>query len=235
MKERTQILNEVFIKNITNRLPYIHLKIAQTVDGRIAAPDGSSKWITDKEAREDVHKIRSLYDAILIGSKTASADNPSLTVRNGSGSNPLRIVLDSKLSIDPGSKLLTDNDSTNTLIVTGDYPSKSDISLIQNNHISIIRIPLNNNGYINLQKLLKHLWKMGICSILIEGGSEIYTSFIREKLFDKLTIYIAPIICGNGINSINNIGSERMSDSLQLKRVSYKTINNQIVMTGYRN
>ncbi len=235
LEDKTRVLNEVFIKNITQKSPYIHLKIAQTADGRIAAQDGSSKWITDDDARNEVHTLRSKYDAVLIGSKTAIIDNPLLTVRNGMTFSPLRIVLDSKLQIDSKSNLLSDKDSNNTLIVTGNSISEKEIKRVKNDNSLVIKIPLDKNGYINLNKLLNNLWLMNIRSILVEGGSEIFTSFIREKLFDKISIFIAPQICGNGINAINDIGTNKMSESMKLQNVSYQLINDQIVLTGYRN
>jgi len=231
---QTKILNEIYIKNMEKSLPFVHLKIAQTLDGKIATKSKDSKWITDHDARKDVHKLRSLYDSILIGVGTVEIDNPILTVRTENERSINRIVLDSRLSTPVTSLLLDDQNNNKTFIITGNKIDPKREKIFQEKDITIIKLALNQNDQISLKPLLEKLFSMGIKSILVEGGSKIFTSFIKEKLFDKISVYTAPIICGSGTNSVNDIGTEMMGDSVSLKCINLKTINNQFVLTGYR-
>jgi diaminohydroxyphosphoribosylaminopyrimidine deaminase/5-amino-6-(5-phosphoribosylamino)uracil reductase len=234
LEDESRKLNEVFIKNKTKSLPFVHLKIAQTLDGKIATESNNSQWITDEDARKDVHKLRSLYDSVLIGSGTVLIDDPLLTIRYGIDKPICRIILDSKLKTPLHSNLLQNDQKNETYIFTGNNVDQDQITPYIQENVKIVKISINDENQIDLNELLRKLYQLGICSVLVEGGSQIFTSFIHENLFDKLTVYISPKICGSGISSVNNLGTEIMDDSLQLKRTEIKEINNQIVFSGYR-
>lgn len=235
IKETTR-LNKVFIKNMLEKLPYIHLKIAQTIDGNIATANGHSKWITDKDAREDVHRLRSEYDAILIGSNTAEMDDPLLTVRTGK-KNPIhRIVLNSDLSLPLSLRMFKDlheNSSTICIDKNSEIDSMKKQRVLAQG-IGIIEINCSENGLIPIKALLEQLFRQGICSIIVEGGSSVYTSFIKENLFDEVTFYIAPRISGKGKLAIGQLDIMSMKDSINLINPQIRTINDQIVLTAFR-
>lgn len=228
--------NKVYFKNISTSLPYVHLKIAQTIDGKIATNTGHSKWITDDDARDNVQKLRSHYDAVLIGSNTTRLDNPSLTVRNGSRKSIHRIVLNTALNIPDTLKLLedqTDNPTTICVSENAEIDEKVKKSFLDKG-VSILETRCTPEGRIDLTILLKDLFARGIYSVLVEGGSSVFTSFIKESLFDEMTFYIAPRICGSGISSIGDLNTINMTDSLELKRPEFHTINGQIILNGHR-
>jgi diaminohydroxyphosphoribosylaminopyrimidine deaminase/5-amino-6-(5-phosphoribosylamino)uracil reductase len=185
LEKKTKILNEVFIKNQEVSLPFVHLKIAQTVDGKIATIDNDSKWITDEEARKDVHIIRSHYDSLLIGSGTVETDNPLLTVRYGIEKKVKRILLNRNLSVSPDSHIFTNQNTNSTCIFCREGLNAQLKEPFRKKGIEIAEIPTDNNGFLDLTIMLREIYRKGITSILVEGGSRIFTSFIKARLFDK--------------------------------------------------
>jgi diaminohydroxyphosphoribosylaminopyrimidine deaminase/5-amino-6-(5-phosphoribosylamino)uracil reductase len=227
-------LNEIYFKYIQTKIPFIHLKMAQTLDGKIATQSYDSRWITDEEAREEVHRMRHKYSGILVGLNTIKTDNPKLTARLGLSGIPFRIVLDTKLDIPLNSNILNDKFSDKTILfTTPNHNSKVKEQLIQKG-IKINVVNGNGTGMVNLHQVVDNLGKMGVTSILVEGGSKIFTHFIRDSLFDKMSVFIAPIIIGQGINVIGDLGTEKISNALKLEKVIFKHINKQIVVEGYR-
>ena len=224
-------LNEIFIKNQTQKLPFITIKTATTLDGKIATSTGNSKWITDEASRNEVQKLRNKYDAILTSSSTVIKDNPSLTCRLINGRNPIRIILDTNLSTSPNSNVYKD-DGTKVYIVVSKTTLNSKIKTYPSN-VEIIKCPLKN-GHIDLNEAVKILYKKGIMSILIEAGGQLNKAFIEEKLPDKLIQFIAPKILGDssGINFIHGFNRNSIQDCNNLKVVSTKVIKNDIMLIG---
>ena len=229
------ILNEVYFKYIQTKIPFIHLKMAQTLDGKIATQNYDSRWITDEKAREEVHRMRHKYSGILVGLNTIKTDNPKLTARLGLSGIPFRIVLDTKLAIPLNSNILNDEFSEKTILfTTPNHNSKVKEQLIQKG-IKINVVNGNGTGMVNLHEVVSDLGKMGVTSILVEGGSKIFTHFIKDSLFDKMSVFIAPIIIGQGIDAIGDLKTEKISNALKLEEVVFKQVNKQIVVEGYRN
>lgn len=234
LEDETYRLNEIFIKNKVEKKPFVHLKIAQTLDGRIATESGDSKWITDSDARKSVHKLRTRYDAILIGAGTALQDDPFLTVRHGYSKKIRRIVIDRYLKLPESLKIFEDQENNPTIVITGtDVSEQSYRSFIENN-IKVLKIKSDSDNRIDLPDMLLQLYSHGICSIMVEGGSRIFTSFISEGIYDKITTYIAPRLCGNGIPAIGKLDISKMKDSKKLMNPQIDLINGQIVLTAYR-
>jgi len=228
-------LNEVFNINQREERSFVHIKIAQTLDGRIATAGGDSKWITDEDARRDVHRFRALYDAVLVGAETVRKDNPKLNVRlRERGKDPRRIVLSRSLDFPEDREIFSDDDSLRTIIVTSPYASELKKKILRDKGLEVMESPLCEEGGIDLPVLLKEFYRKGICSILVEGGSGVYTSFLKAGAFDRLSVYTAPLICGSGINSIGNLQTALMGQSLRLKRSSIEVINDQTVVHGWR-
>lgn len=235
MAEEARRLNEVYFKYITTGLPFVTLKVAQTIDGRIAATDGSSRWVSERESRRYVHRLRSYNDAVMVGVNTVIADDPELTVRWAEGRNPVRIVLDSSLRIPLRSKLLNGRPRAKTIIATSSRADPSRVAQLQEKGVDIWSVPTNENGRLSLQALLKRAGQEEITSILVEGGSEVYSDFIRSSLADKMHIFIAPTILGSGLSSIQDLGIESLDDGLRLREVEVRRFGGDVLLTGYFN
>ncbi|MBN2009174.1 bifunctional diaminohydroxyphosphoribosylaminopyrimidine deaminase/5-amino-6-(5-phosphoribosylamino)uracil reductase RibD [candidate division KSB1 bacterium] len=224
-------LNHVFIKYISLGLPYVTMKIAQSLDGRIATESGHSKWITGTAARAQVHQIRCDNDAVLVGIGTVLADNPRLTIRHLAGKQPRRIVLDSQLQTPLNSNLLTDAHASQTIIATT-RPNSIALSKIQKMGITIWRMEADDFGGVALAPLLHRLAEERISTLLVEGGASIFTSFLRERLVDRLVIMMAPKIIGRGTDAIGSLHIEKVDKSYQLKHVNVRKLCEDIVVEG---
>ncbi len=187
LENECKALNEIFIKNQTEQRPFVAIKTATTQDGYIATSTGSSKWITSEKSRNYVQKLRNKYDAILTGSGTIIADNPSLTCRIKNGRNPIRVIIDSK-GITPADAKVFNNDGTKVYLAvfentnTQKYPD----------NVIIIKCPKNDENKIDLEVLTQKLYEKGIRSILVEAGGKLNGAFIKAELVDRLYHFIAP-------------------------------------------
>ncbi len=222
-------LNKIFIKNQTEKLPYITIKTAVTMDGKIASGCYRSKWITDEASRKEVHKLRNIYDGILTGSSTIIKDNPMLSCRLKGGRNPVRIIADTNLSCPPNSKVFAD-DGARVIILTGEKVSAKRVKEYPSN-IEIIKCPLKEDK-LDIKKAVEILYGNGIMSILVEAGARINKSIIEAELADELIEFIAPKILGDktGINFVEGFNREEISKCNNLKILSTKLIKNDIMV-----
>jgi diaminohydroxyphosphoribosylaminopyrimidine deaminase/5-amino-6-(5-phosphoribosylamino)uracil reductase len=234
LTDEAQRLNEKYFKYMQTGIPFVHLKIAQSLDGRIATSKGKSQWITSQSAIKMVHELRAEYDAVLVGVKTVIADDPSLTVRLVKGKNPKRIILDNDLNTPPGAKILSDSNHNSTIIFTGHQISLQQKAKYNQKNIEIFQVGSNGKGNLDLKEVLNLLGELKISSILVEGGGEIFTSFVKEKLFDKISFFIAPLLLGNGIQSIGELGINTLAEAYKLDHVAFKIIDQQALVEGYR-
>lgn len=183
-------------KHITSGLPYVSLKLALSLDGRIATRSGASKWVTGPDARAKVHLLRSRHDAIAVGIGTALADDPRLTVRDAPGSSPLRVVFDTKLRLQAGARLVQTAREVPTLVLCGiDAPPEPEEELVGLG-VEVVRTPLATEGRLDAQLALRYLAQRGVVSLMIEGGAELAGSFLAARLADELHAFIAPILLG---------------------------------------
>lgn len=234
LEKEARELNEVFIKYITTGLPFVILKSAMSLDGKIATVTGQSKWISSEESRKMVHKIRNEVDAILIGIGTVIKDNPSLTTRlpDGSGRDCIRIVLDSNARIPLDSKILNIQSNTKTIIVVTKNAPPDKISELKR-YAEILTVA-DINGRIDLQDLMVKLGRMEITSVLIEGGSEVNASALNQRVVDKIMIFIAPKIIG-GRKAIGPIGGDgilEISEAIKVDNLSLSKVGEDILITG---
>jgi len=228
-------LNRAFFTFHRLHRPYIHLKLAQTLDGKVAAPDGSSRWISDEAARRITHRLRSRYDAVLVGSGTACADDPELTVRLVKGRNPLRIVLDSRLTISETAKLFNSSDPEKTIIIYSDDKSPArtqKAEKLRAKGAGLIAIPSSPplptpHSPLPLPDVLSALAKRGVQSMLVEGGAGVCSSFFREGLWDRFSLVIAPVILGGGVSSISGLGINSMAQAVRFSNGSFRRIGGQ--------
>jgi diaminohydroxyphosphoribosylaminopyrimidine deaminase / 5-amino-6-(5-phosphoribosylamino)uracil reductase len=215
-------LNEHYFKFIKSGIPYVTVKYAQTLDGRIATKTGDSQWISSEELRAYVHRLRAVNDCIMVGVGTVTADDPQLTVRYAKGKNPLRVVVDSKLRIPLRSSVLKDNNSHLTTIATTSKASAKKMTVIKNLGAGVLVVRKDKNGAVNLRYLLRELGKRGITSVMVEGGSDIITSLLKANLVDKMVILTAPKIMGKGLEAIGDLGVRKVKDAIKFS--SFKTI-----------
>lgn len=234
LEEECKNLNEIFIKYITAKLPFIIMKYAMTLDGKIAAFTGDSKWITGETARKEVHRLRNKVSGIMVGIGTVLQDNPSLTCRIEGGISPKRIIVDSNLRIPLNSNVLTIKDEALTIIATTKKASEEKIQLLKDNGAEVIIVE-DIDGRVNLQALVKKLGEMAMDSILLEGGSTLNYSAIEQGIVDKVQAYIAPKLIGgeNAKTPIGGEGKALMSESINLQNITFKTFDEDILIEGY--
>jgi diaminohydroxyphosphoribosylaminopyrimidine deaminase/5-amino-6-(5-phosphoribosylamino)uracil reductase len=183
-------------KFVTSGLPYVALKLALSLDGRIASRTGASKWVTGPEARARVHLLRSQHDAVLVGIGTALADDPRLTVRDAPGHSPLRIVFDTRLRLPVASRLVqTAREAPTWVICTTDAPSSLEEVLVERG-VEVLRAPSSAEGRIDPVSALKMLAARGIVRVMVEGGAELAGSLLAAAVIDELHCFIAPILLG---------------------------------------
>ncbi len=198
-------LNEKYVKHRTTGVPFVTLKWAQTLDGRIATAKGSSRWIASPESLTLAHQLRVVNDSILVGVSTVIKDNPELTTRLVKGRNPLRVVLDSTLRIPLNAKILQNQADAKTLVVAATSASKTKLAALQKMGIEVLFTPPDKQGRVDLPRLLKALGARDITSLLVEGGGEVITSFLRLNLADKLVVIISPKILGTGTDAVRDL------------------------------
>ncbi|MCH8872716.1 bifunctional diaminohydroxyphosphoribosylaminopyrimidine deaminase/5-amino-6-(5-phosphoribosylamino)uracil reductase RibD [candidate division KSB1 bacterium] len=232
LEEACGNLNEAFFKYVQTNRPLITLKIAQTLDGKIAAAGGSSKWITSGKSRRLVHKMRSQNDAVLVGIGTVLKDNPRLTVRLVKGPNPKRIVLDSTLKIPLNSNFLTKPLVEKTIIATTSGASKEKIRSIKELGANVWTIKNDSKSRVDLSELCKKMGIEGITSVFVEGGSQIFSAFLQEQLADKIAIFIAPKIFGEGLSAVHFNGIHSLNASIKLSDFEKRKIGDDVLLTG---
>lgn len=232
LQDEAEAINEAYIHAIQYKTPLVLLKMAMSLDGRIATHTGHSKWITDESARKIVHNIRAEYDAVLVGSNTVIEDDPALTVRLVEGRQPFRIVLDSQLRSPLSSKLFSDVYHHMTIVFTTLTSSSVRFQEFIKKGINVQTMP-QANGHVRLTEVLDWLYRNQVASIMVEGGSQIHTAFIKQRLFDKVNCFIAPIIIGDGLNAIGDLDTTQVQKALKLERTTYQQIGNQILVSGY--
>lgn len=229
-------LNEGWLKFISTGRPFVIAKSALTLDGWTATSKGHSKWITNERSRNFVHRLRDRVDGIMVGAGTIIADDPSLTARlkDGKGRNPVRIIVDTHLRMPHNAKVLSPESDSGTIIVTGDKTPMSRVRAFERDNVRIMTCP-TKSGRIDLIRLMDALGKMSIVTLMVEGGSEIMGSMIREGLVDKFYLFTAPRILGgdDGVPMARGKGPERMDESITLRDMQLKRFDDDILIIGY--
>lgn len=213
LEEECINLNRGFNSVMRQNRPFIHLKWAQTLDGQIATKNGVSKWISSEECRAETHYYRSLCDGIMVGNSTIINDDPILDARYGFSPSPRPVILDRKSKLDRQYKVF----KRDPIVITSESGFK-----------------LEESGYFNLFDVVKSLPDSGINSLFVEGGSNLLTQFLKEGLWDQITIYIAPKILGGGISPVADIGISHPQSALEFSRKYIKQIDDHIVFNGWK-
>lgn len=225
--------NEVFFKWIEHKKPFIVLKAAMTLDGKIATATGQSKWITNETSRAYGYKLRDIYDGIMVGINTVIEDNPMLIARVDGGKNPIRIVVDSSLKIDINANVVQDK-SAKTIVATTDKADKDKILKLQAQDVDVIVVDKDENDKVDIEKLLDILGQQNICSILVEGGATLSGSFVAKKLVDKVYFFIAPKIVGGkeAKTPVAGTGILNLQEALALKDIQIEKLEEDILIIG---
>lgn len=232
LKKECLELNKKFFKYITSNMPYVNLKIAQTLDGKISSGNKDKNLITSFESQKYVHKLRSEHDAILVGSGTVKIDNPFLTVRHIKGRQPYRVILNTNLDISIKSNIFNDEFIEKNIIIVSNISYKKKIRIIDTlikSGVRVYPLPSSKNGLFDLKEVLKLLASIDISSVLVEGGSKIFTQFITNRLFDEVNIFIAPKIYAKGIPVI---GLYNNFLDITFSKYNIKLIGDDILFNG---
>lgn len=233
LEDKAKQLNEAFTKYITIKRPFITLKLAATLDGKIAAFTGDSKWIGSPNQRKFAHQLRNQVDGILVGIETVLKDNPSLNVRLARRTaDPIPIILDRKLRIPLDSNLLKIHD--HVIIATSNTNKTKIIKQLEEVGATVLHIKEDRNGLLNLKELARKLGKLEIMSVLIEGGSKVAASALKSGIVDKVVFFYSPKIVGSeGISMIGELGIPTIKKSLTIKNMKVTKIKDEVMIEGY--
>lgn len=225
-------INRPFIKHVTTGLPYVTFKCAMTLDGKIASVTGDSRWISGEKSRLQVHRMRAVNDAIMVGVDTIIADNPQLTVRHVKGRDPQRIIVDTRLRTPETVGVLEGGAASNTIIATSEANP-----LIHRPYIrqgATVIVCEERNGRVSMADLLKKLGGLGIQSILLEGGSRLAGDMLKQALIDEYVIFIAPKIIGSdGFAPFTLLGITSMNNAVRLRFGNVEHSGQDIVIHAY--
>ena len=227
-------MNEAYLKFITTGLPFVTIKIAQTLDGKIATSRGESKWITGSAAREEGHLLRDANDAILVGINTVLKDDPLLTARTTGGRDPVRVIVDSSLRLPPGAKVLTQRSDALTVVATLASAPKARRKGLEAAGAKVLPVR-SDRGRVDLRDLMRKLAAMDITSVLIEGGAEVHASALKAGIVDKAVIFIAPTLM-TGKDSVSSIGGQsprRLSEAIRISDAETRIVGRDLMVEGY--
>lgn len=216
-------LNQPYLKKAATGRAYVTLKMAMSLDGRIASVTGHSQWISGKKSLRYAHMMRASHDAVLVGAGTVRADDPQLTVRHVPGRNPVRIVLDTNFRISPDCKLLNSPDEAETWVFgapeNGEMPPWA-----ERRGVRAFIVERDARGILDLTRVLDMVSELGVMSIMVEGGSGIWTSFLERGLVDKIEAIIAPMIIGHGIDAVGDLKILKVHDAIRLQPFRWRRI-----------
>jgi len=236
LRNECKELNESYFKFITTNIPFVTLKAAQTLDGYIADIKGNSQWITENQSRTYVHQLRAEYDAVLIGAGTVRADNPLLTVRMVKGRNPHRVILDGKFQTNSKSNVYQMHKNERVFLFVAQqaydtFPNK--VNELQQRSVEVIPLKANRALHFDLSDVFATLGKQHIASVLVEGGSEVYSECMERNLADKLLLFMAPSIFGNGKKTFRFSHNVLIENAFRLQRYILHVNKSDILVEGY--
>ncbi|ODG92993.1 riboflavin biosynthesis protein RibD [Gottfriedia luciferensis] len=231
-EEQSIKMNEVFNKYIVKNIPFVVMKSASTLDGKIATHSSDSKWITSAEARNDVHQLRNEIGAILVGVNTVLKDNPELTTRIPNGRNPVRVILDSTLKIPLESKVVSDQQAETWIFTSQKHSEQKRIEL---ENLGVKVFVTSDLNRVDLNEMLKILGEHSISSLLVEGGGEVNASFMNQNLVDKVIVYLAPKLIGgkNAPTFLEGTGIDKMGQAIELEEIELTKIGPDYKFIGY--
>ncbi len=234
LEKECRDINQPFIKFITRGLPWVIMKAGVSLDGRLNYQKGQSGWITGEQSVREVHKLRDQVDAILVGRGTVAIDNPSLTTRltRKQTKDPVRIVVDSELSLPLSAKIFHLDSKAPTWVFCRAGLSGSKKAQYENHGVRIFQVPCKGTG-LDLKKITSILGRESICSVLVEGGGQLHSSFLRERMYDYAHIFHAPVLAGDrGVSLLEGYSVTDRSRSPKLSDVRYKRLGDDMMVSG---
>ena len=233
LENKLKKINEPFVKFITKRMPFVTVKVAESLDGRIATNRGDSKWITSDKSRSFAHRMRQDYDAIMVGVNTVLRDNPKLDTWF-SKKHPIKIIVDSQLSVPQGSNIFSGNSQVILVTLPTKPGQETENRKMLGQKAKILEVK-EKAGQINLRDMFKKLARLEITNILVEGGGTLNGSLFDEGLVDKVLFFISPKIIGgkDAIGSVMGRGISRMEKAIKLKDVALKRLGEDFLVEGY--
>lgn len=231
LAEEAGRLNEVYLKYIRTKLPFVILKLAQTLDGKIATSDGRSMYITSFKSRRRVHQLRSGVDAVMVGVGTVLQDDPQLTVRHTKGETPLKIVLDSRGRTPLRAKVISSEGSA--ILMIASQANQSWRGEMERMGAEIWEIPPDKEGRVDLREAMKIAGARGITSLMIEGGREVFTSALKAGIVDKLLVFISPKVMGEGMGGVGDLGVRELSSARRLYNMKSQRMGEDLLITAY--
>ena len=234
LEDRIRMQNRVFLKYITRKSPWVTLKVAQTLDGKIATSEGDSRWVTSEASRKQVHRLRGVHSGICVGQGTVKADDPMLDCRLDGFKNPVRILPDSRASLPLGSRIAKSAGSIRTILAHTDAADPAKLENLRALGVETLSCK-GMNGGVDLKDMLLRLGEMRIDSILLEGGEELNGSFVREGLVDEFYVFVAPKILGgrNAKTAVGGEGFPKMAGALDLEIESVSQFGPDLLIHGF--
>ncbi len=229
LEEECRRLNEGFFTRVEKERPMVTLKLAMTLDGRIAAASGDSQWISGEESRALVHRWRRYNDAVMVGAGTVIADNPRLTCRDEGGRDPYRVVLDAKLRCDPRARVFTQRSIASTILVTTAAKYRLAHQRYGSEKTEVLAVKTSGHE-IALTPLLMEFGQRGWNRVMIEGGAHLAASALRQKVVDRVAFFVAPKILGGGLSAIEGLGFLKMKDSIGLDDLEVWQIGHDLLL-----
>jgi len=200
-------------RSLGDRQATVTIHYAQTLDGRIAARDGTSHWISCEESLQFAHQLRSQHDGVMVGVGTVLADDPRLTVRLVAGRSPARVIVDSTLRLPLSASVVSDG-AARTIVATTVRADRAKTAVLMEREVEIVQVKADEDGRVDLVALLGELPRLGVSSVLIEGGHSLITSALRRRIVGRLIVCVAPKILGTGVDAVGDIGTSRLGDAL---------------------
>jgi diaminohydroxyphosphoribosylaminopyrimidine deaminase/5-amino-6-(5-phosphoribosylamino)uracil reductase len=233
LEEACHELNESYFKFITTRLPFVTLKVAQSLDGKIADAAGRSRWISNEQARRLVHRWRWQSDAVLVGIGTVLADDPQLTVREESGPQPRRIVVDTNLRLPLTAAILNDAHVSQTIVAIGqDCKEREKMAEIESRGAKIWPIRTAPAGSLDMRHLMERIGQEGIASVFVEGGRRLFSSLLEGRFADRLKCFIAPKLLGDGIPAFQGLPIHSMVQAIYLEKTTWEILGDNVLVSG---
>ena len=231
LEKEAQAINRPFVKFVTKKLPFVRVKVAESIDGKIATKSGDSRWITGERSREHVHRLRGRVDAVMVGSNTALKDDPMLLSNIPGAKQPLRVIVDSALKIPASSRLFYTAGDHSVILAATNKASFKKAELCAKKGISVLFCK-TKRGRVDLKDLLEKLSRLKIVDILVEGGGELVAGLIEEKLVDQFIFLISPKIIGgrDAKTSVEGNGVDKVRDAVKLKNISIRMLAGDILV-----
>lgn len=232
MEDEARELNEIYIKYITTHLPFVILKAAMSLDGKICTFTGDSKWISSEVSRTHAHIVRNRVSAIMVGINTVTADNPHLTTRIENGRDARPVIVDSSASIPLSTNVLSGN---GPIVAVTDMAPAEKVAALENRGVQVIRTGSDENGMVDLEELMRSLGEMGIDSVLLEGGGSLNWSAVKKGIVDKFMFFVAPMVIGgkSALTPVEGEGFDKVSEALRLKDVKLSRSGEDILIEAY--